>query len=220
MHQGLSATTWKQTMDKIRICHISHLLQNSPGVADWKEAFDLLINSIKEERLNYPDFAKEISDLTNETGSSYSFNDILEEYFDFLENTFSWNEVIDSCDKIIPLFKWEAKSSSEYKYRKGNALLKLKRTEEAKKFNEEWLKDFPDDLYAVTSNILLLISLGELAKALTLTELHLSNDLKCNRITDTFMTAANKLCELTEDENASQQLKEKITEYNKLSELI
>lgn len=218
MNQNLSASSWHDTMEKIRKCHISLIQETTANVKEWKEAFDALISSIKEERINYPEFAQELSDLTDSTGSSYAFNDILEEYFDYLEENKAWEIIIESSDTLINLFKWEAKYPSEYMFRKGDSLLKLDKLQEAKTFGEIWLKEYPNDLYAVASNVFLLITMGESEKALELTDKHLTRELKCNKTSDTFLMAAYRLYEITSDINAKQRIEAKIAAYNEMSE--
>lgn len=218
MNQNLSASSWHDTMEKIRKCHLSLIQETTANVKEWKEAFDALISSIKEERINYPEFAQELSDLTDSTGSSYAFNDILEEYFDYLEENKAWEIIIESSDTLINLFKWEAKYPSEYMFRKGDSLLKLDKLQEAKTFGEIWLKEYPNDLYAVASNVFLLITMGESEKALELTDKHLTRELKCNKTSDTFLMAAYRLYEITSDINAKQRIEAKIAAYNEMSE--
>lgn len=218
MNQNLSASSWHDTMEKIRKCHLSLIQETTANVKEWKEAFEALISSIKEERINYPEFAQELSDLTDSTGSSYAFNDILEEYFDYLEENKAWEIIIESSDTLINLFKWEAKYPSEYMFRKGDSLLKLDKLQEAKTFGEIWLKEYPNDLYAVASNVFLLITMGESEKALELTDKHLTRELKCNKTSDTFLMAAYRLYEITSDINAKQRIEAKIAAYNEMSE--
>ena len=217
MNKDLTAKSWPQTMEKIRTCHLS-LIGTKVKVSEWKEAFDSLVASIKEERKSYPEFASEITDLTDATGSTYDFYDILEEYFDYLEENHSWQLVIDSCDEIMPLFKWDSKKPSEYMFRKGNALEKMGHIEEAEEFGQEWLKKYPDDLYAVASNVFLMIEMKRFDKAEELTKKYLKEDLICDKDSDTFFMAAYRLYEKTDDINAKKRVETKIAEYNKLME--
>ena len=218
MYNDLTAKSWKDTMEKIRKCHLSLIDETKCETKDWKDAFDSLVASIQEERKAYPEFSPEIEDLTKATGSTYEFADILEEYFDHIEEQGDWNDVIDSSEKIIKLFKWTDKFPSEYMYRKGNALEKMGKLDEAEKFGQEWLKQYPEDLYAVASNVFILCEKKELDKAKELTHKYLHDDLMCDKNSDTFFMAAYRLCELTNDINAKQRIEEKIQEYLKFAE--
>ena len=214
MKTDLTAKSWASTMEQIRKCHLSLIGTTNATTEDWKVAFDSLVSSIKEEKISNVDFANEISDLTSATGSSYDFADILEEYFDHLEENCAWQVVIDSCDEIFSLFKWQTKMPSEYMFRKGNALEKLGKLEEAAKFGEEWLSKYPNDLYAVASNVFLMVEMKKFDRAEELTKKYLTDDLVCDKNTDTFFMAAERLYEITDNINAKQRIEKKIAEYN------
>jgi len=217
MYKDLSASSWKETMEKIRICHLSLIGTTKADIEDWRQAFEGLVKSVKEERVNYPEFAEELSQLTEATGSIYDFNDIFEEYFDHLEEKSAWQDVIASCDELVSLFKWNTKQPSEYMFRKGNALEKSGDLKGAKAFGQEWLSKYPTDLYAVASNVFILIELKEYEEADKLTKKYLTDDLICNKTNDTFFMAAYRLCEITKDINAKQRIETKIAEYEKMT---
>nr|MCR4790807.1 hypothetical protein [Treponemataceae bacterium] len=185
---------------------------------DWRAAFEALASSIKEERKAYPEFASEFTDLTETTGSSYDFTDIIEEYFDHLEENKAWQDVIDSSEELVALFKWEKSMPSQFMFRKGNALEKLGRIDEALEFGEEWLKKYPEDLYAVASNVFINVEMKRFEKADALIEKHLREYMICDKKTDTFLMAAYRLYEVTNNINAKQRLEKKINEYKKMTE--
>lgn len=214
MLDDLKCTLWPDVNEAMRKCHLSRVNPASVKEDDWKVAFDLLILAIKEERKLNPSFAAEISELSDATGNEYGFEAILEEYFDHLEEHEEWEEVIASADKIISLFKWEKKLPSEYMFRKGNALEKSKRFDEAEKFGEKWLSEYPYDLYAAASNVFLKIELGKIKEADELTKKYLRDDLQCDNTNDTFFMAAYRLYEITDDINAKQRVEKKMAEYN------
>ncbi len=216
MNKDLVAKSWTATIEKIRQCHLSLIGTVNATTSEWKEAFDSLLNSINEERKVHPEFAPEIPDLTTATGSTYDFADIFEEYFDHLEDKHAWQIVIDSCDEILKAFQWKEKAPSEYMFRKGNALEKMGHIEEAGEFGEEWLKAYPDDLYAVASNIFLMVEMKRYEQADALLKKYLTDDLICDKDTDTFFMAAERLYEITDNINAKQRIAKKIAEYNEM----
>jgi len=213
--KSLTSTTWAATSEKIRKCHLS-LLSDGGNTADWVDAFDSLIDSIKDERKLDPAFSPELGMLTKATGITYDFADILEEYFDHLEESNEWEKVISSCEKIIDLFKWESALPSEYMFRKGNALEKSGRYEEAEAFGKEWLEKYPTDLYGAASNTFLLLELGRVDEAEAITEKYLRDDLICNDDSNTLYMAAYRLYEMTENINAKQRVEKKMAEYQEL----
>nr|MCR4789782.1 hypothetical protein [Treponemataceae bacterium] len=73
MNKDLTAKSWPETMEKIRLCHLSLIGETKADTKDWRAAFEALASSIKEERKAYPEFASEFTDLTETTGSSYDF---------------------------------------------------------------------------------------------------------------------------------------------------
>jgi len=210
----LCSNTWQDTAEAMRKCHLSALSQQEVTLADWKKAFDMLIISIEEERTENKFFSPELANLTEETGCDYDFADILEDYFDYLEDADAWADVIASSEKMLKLFAWESKKPSEYMYRKGNALQKLERYEEAEAFGNEWMEKYPDDLYASASNAFLYLSQGKLDEAKAITEKCLSDELICDNTNDTLFMAAYRLYEMTDNINAKQRVEKKMAEYN------
>ena len=39
MYKDLSASSWKETMEKIRICHLSLIGTTKADIEDWRQAF-------------------------------------------------------------------------------------------------------------------------------------------------------------------------------------
>lgn len=200
-------------MEAVRACHLSLLDAEKADCASWEKAFNALAASIDDERKLDPAFSQELKDLTEASGSSYDFTDILEEYFDFMETNEKWDTVIASCYKIIELFKWEKALPSEYMFRIGNALEKSKRFAEAESFGKDWLDRYPTDLYAAASNVFLMLELKKYDQAEALTEKYLRDDLICDSDTDTFFMAAYRLYEMTDNINAKQRVEKKMAEY-------
>lgn len=220
MTENLNSTLWVDAKEKIRKCHLSALQPQSADVAQWKDAFDALMDAVADERKSVADFAPELYELTAATGFDYDFADIFEEYFDHLEDNEAWQEVIVSCDRILDMFDWRLRAASQYKFRKGNALEHMGKLTEAEEFGKKWLDEDPEDYYAAASNVFLLITMGKIDEAKEITERYLRQDLLCDNTTDTFFMAAYRLYELTDDINAKQRVEKKIAEYNAISEMI
>ncbi len=216
MDKELKSKKWDDAVKKMQACHLSLLNPEDAKSADWKEAFNALVKAIKEERSYNPAFAPELSDLDEATKNTYGFYDILEEYFDFLEEKEDWDDVIESAEEMISLFKWEKKLPSEYMFRKGNALEKARRLNEAEDFGEYWLSHSPQDLYAAASNVFLKAEIGKYDEARAITEKYLRDDLMCDKDSDCFFMAAYRLYELTDDINAKQRIEKKIAEYQEI----
>lgn len=213
MKNELKSISWADTIEAIKKCHLSILDADSANTDDWILAFNQLVDSINDERKLNPEFCPELAALTIETGLDYHFSDILEDYFNFLEEAHQWDAVISSCDTIMELFKWEKSLPSQYMFRKGNALEKSKRFAEAEAFGKEWLEKYPTDLYGVASNVYLMLELNKLSEAQALTQKYLRDDLICDSSSDTFFMAAYRLFEMTDDINAKQRVERKMADY-------
>ena len=216
MNSELKSKKWEPAIAQMHTAHLSLLNPDQAKTSDWTEAFWLLVKAIKEERSYDPAFAPEFADLDAATDTSYDFYDIMEEYFDFLEDQGDWDDVIESAEEMISLFKWEKKLPSEYMFRKGNALEKSRRLNDAEDFGEYWLSHYPQDLYAAASNVYLKCELGKTDEALEITKKYLHDDLICDKDTDSFFMAAYRLFELTDDINAKQRIEKKIAEYQEM----
>ena len=213
MDKNLQSAKWQDAVTKMKDAHLSLLNPDDAKVSDWVDAFNTLVKAIKEERSFDPAFAPELVDLDEATGNVYGFKDILEEYFDFIEEHEAWDDVINSSEEMISLFKWDKKIPSEYMFRKGNALEKSKRLDEAEAFGSFWLEKYPTDLYAAASNVFIKAELGKMDEARAIADKYLKDDLICDDDSDTFFMAAYRLYELTDDINAKQRIEKKITEY-------
>lgn len=213
---NLKSPSWPGAVEQMRKCHLSSIAQETADLKEWKNAFDLLVQVINEEREAEPLFSEEFEMLTEATGCDYDFCEILEEYFDFLEEKEAWEEVIASAETMMDLFAWTRVKPSEYMFRKGNALQKMNRLDEARAFGSQWLKEYPKDLYAAASNVFLLISMNQIDEAKAITEEYLGEDLICDKTTDTFFMAAYRLYELTDNIHAKQRVEKKMAEYNAL----
>lgn len=212
----LNSALWSDATVLIRECHLAHAGIESKSVDEWNKAFSLLMDAIADERKTNIYFAPELKDLNDNTEITYSFIDILEEYFDYLEENSRWEDVIKSANAIIDAFSWNNEKPSEYKFRIGNALEKSGRYDEAETFGKKWLEEYPEDLFAAASNVFLLVELKRFEEAEALTEKYLGPDLICNDTTQTIFMAAYRLYELTDNANAKQRVSQKIAEYNKL----
>ncbi len=220
MKGNLNSSLWTEAKEQIRKCHLSLLQPETAEVKAWKEAFDLLMRAIEEERQTEALFAMELAELTEATGFDYNFEDILEEYFIFLEEREEWETMIASCDKIVDIFSWEKAFPSEFMFRKGDALDRLGRVEEAETFGKQWLESYPEDYFAAASNVFLMISMGKTEEALVLTEQYIRKDLICDKATDTFYMAANRLYEITDNPHAKERVAKKIAEYDAIKAMV
>lgn len=220
MTENLTSTLWTDAKEQIRACHLSQLAPETADLATWKKAFDTLMDAIAGERKSAADFSAELSDLTEASGFDYSFSDILEEYFDHLEEKAAWEMVVESCDRILAMFAWKTMPNSEYMFRKGNALEKLGKIAEAEAFGRKWLEEAPEDYYAAASLVFLLITEGKIEEAEEITGQYLRSDLVCDSKTDTFFMAAYRLYELTDNAYAKQRVEQKIAEYNAIAGIV
>lgn len=220
MKKELKSSKWLDAKEMIRKCHLSQLNSEETSISEWKLAFDTLMLALKDERAMEPEFAKEVSELTKDTGFDYDFEDILEEYFDYIEAKEEWALVIESCDQMLENFAWKNALPSEYKFRKGNALESDGQIKAAEAFGKAWLEEYPEDYYAAASNVFLMIAMGKIEEAEELTNNYLRNDLICDSKTDTFFMAAYRLYEITDNIYAKQRVEKKLAEYNAISEAI
>lgn len=214
MKSSLKCELWSFTLAQIQKCHLSLLNGDSKYDDSWNNAFNNLIVCIRNERKFNDSFAVDISFLTEETGISYDFVEIFEEYFDYLENNKEWDLVVVSAYNLLDTFIWKKTKPSEYLFRIGNAYLQENKLEEAQVFGKRWLEKYPNDLYGVASNAFLLAKLGKEKEALELTNKYLPDDLRCNNEDDSLFLAATRLFELTDDPYAKERINKKIFEYN------
>lgn len=209
----LKSKLWPTVIENIRKCHLSTISGEGVEQDKWITAFDDIFVALYEERKLHSAFAPELGFLTEDIGISYDIQEVLEEYFDMLEDNNRWDDVVASCEKLLTSFVWRKTKPSQYYFRKGNALLKSGKIEEAKVFGEKWLKDFPNDLFAAASNSFLLLELGKEEEAGELARKYLGDEYKDKSAKDSVYMAAVRLLELTNGPWAKDRVAKKIAEY-------
>ncbi len=73
----------------------------------------------------------ELYQLDEETDYAYDIQGWLEDYLDDLDMRESKEELLEVCDELIGMFRWEEEKPSDIRFLKSAALKSLGRTEEA-----------------------------------------------------------------------------------------
>lgn len=215
MAKVLTSADWTKAGEKLRESKLS-TLGDSAASNSWDEAFKFVVSAVKEERIKDASFAANLCQLDEDTDYQYDLLEMLEKYFDHFEALGQWEKVVEDCNTVIRLFAWKEDMPSQFMFRKGNALEKMKRYDEAEAFGQDWLEEYPDDLYAAASNVYLMLALKKYAEAEKLTKKYLREDLVCDDKSDTFLMAAYRLYEMTNDINAKQRVEKKMADYHNL----
>lgn len=85
----------------------------------------------------------ELYQLDEETDYAYDIQGWLEDYLDDLDMRESKEKLLEVCDELIGMFRWEEEKPSDIRFLKSAALKSLGRAEEAAAFCKKWLAEEP-----------------------------------------------------------------------------
>ena len=117
---------WKKFGELTRKCYMD-LAGLEKSLNCWDEAFEALKEAVAAERREEPEYAAELYALDEETDYEYDVQGWLEDYLDDLDMRESKEKLLEVCDELIGLFRWEEEKPSDIKFLKVSALKSLDR---------------------------------------------------------------------------------------------
>lgn len=122
----------------------------------WHEAFDVLMDVIESERKADKDFARELGDLEKLTDFKFNIEGLVLDYLDRLWKVGDYEKICVNGNRIIDAFDWHIESSSAFRIKVVNALIKMGKKDEAAQYCREWMEAEPEDVNAVITKKALL----------------------------------------------------------------
>ena len=194
---------WKKFGELTGKCYMS-LAGVEKSLNCWDEAFEALKEAVAAERKEEPEYAAELYELDEETDYEYDVQGWLEDYLDDLDMRESKKKLLEVCDELIGLFRWEEEKPSDIRFLKASALRDLGRAEEAAAFCEKWLAREPDDYMAVAAGIY---------AAEGLIRQHIHEDTKCTDENDILFTAAAIYYKAAGKKEEEERIQKELDEY-------
>ena len=184
----------------------------------WQQAFELLIEIIREERQENPNFASEIEMVDDVTDYEYDIQGWLEDCFDEIDMRGEYEILLKMCDDLLTMFSWPDYTGSDLKFRKSSALESLGRKDEAVKYCKEWIRKEPENITAATAGVYAYIKTKEFDEAEKLVDQFIFDKTECSDENDIMFTAASRLYEAEGKRKEKKQIDKAIQKYEEYLE--
>lgn len=205
---------WK-TFDKLlNKCH-SHVIGEEKDGNCWKQAFDLLLEIVHEERKENPAFAPELEMLEEAADYEYDIQGWLETCLDEMDREEEQETLLNMCERLLCCFGWPEYTGSDLKFRKVAALRKLGQTKKAAAYCKEWVRKEPENIVAAAVCIYALIETKEFAAAEELAGRFIFNSAPCSGENEIVFAAASKLYEAEGKREEKEWIDKAICDYEK-----
>ena len=179
----------------------------------WMQAFELLLEIVREERQAVPNYAPNLEWLDDATDYEYDIQGWLEDCLDEVDMKEDYNTLLNMCDTLLDMFGWPEYTGSDLKTRKAVTLAALGRKEEAAAFCEKWLKKEPENIVAATANVYAYLGIQKFEEAEKLVDEFIPDKTQCTEENDFMFMAAQTLYMVTKQEQKRESIEKAMQEF-------
>lgn len=205
---------WKQFSKLTEKCY-SNLIGADKDGSCWVQAFELLMEIVREERQANPNYASELEMLEDVMDYEYDIQGWLEDCLDELDMREEQEALLKMCDTLLDMFGWPEYTGSDIKMRKAAAMAALGQKKESAEFCEKWLQKEPENIVAATSGVYAYIEVRDFEEAEKLVERFIWDKSKCTDENDIMFMAASTLYQVTGKKKEKKVIDKAIKEYEK-----
>ena len=205
---------WKKFDRLTQTCY-SNMAQGISDIDTWNAGFDLLQEIISNGRAENPDFAKELYLLDDETDYSHDVQGWLEDYLDELDVYEIYPKLEAVCRKLLKLFTWEKEYPSEIRFLLASAMGNQGKTQEARKYCEDWEADEKDNPLAAAALIYAKIREKDYEGAEEVVRRYIAEDTECTEENDVIFTAALRLYKESGQKEMEKKIDDALEQYDK-----
>lgn len=206
---------WKEFQKRTGECYLN-LAETKKDISCWNRAFDILKEIVAEERDHEPGYGTELYLLDEGTDYQYDVQGWLEDYLDEVDMQEEYGKLVEVCDELLGMFRWEEWRPSDIKFRKASALGALGKNEAASAFCKKWLAEEPDNIWAVTAGVYADIALRDMEAAGRLIGQYIQEETICTEENDILFAAASVYYQITGDQEKKQKIDWKLEAYDEL----
>lgn len=181
----------------------------------WKQAFELMMEIIREERQNNPNYAPDLMQLDDATEYEYDILGWLEDCLDEMGIQEDYSSLLQMCDTLLEEFDWPEYTGSDIKFQKAVALGVLHREQEAVKFCERWINAEPENVVAAAAGVTAYITINNLAAAEQLIDRFIPDKSQCSEENDIMFMAASALYQVMGRKKEKIQVEKAMKAYEK-----
>lgn len=181
----------------------------------WLQAFELLMEIVREERQVNSDFAPELEKLDDAMDYAYDIQNWLEDCLNELEMRKDYPTLLFMCDTLLNEFGWPEYTGSEIKFRKSAALKHLGQEKEAVTFCEKWIAKEPENIVAATAGVYIYIDVKNYEKAEQLIDRFIQDKSLCEDENDIMFIAASQFYQVMGKKKEWEQIEKALKAYEK-----
>lgn len=208
---------WKQFSKLTEKCYNNMIGAEKDGSC-WGQAFELLMEIVREERQTNPNYASELEMLEEVTDCEYDIQGWLEDCLDELDMREEHRTLLKMCDDLLDMFGWPEYTGSDIKMRKAAVMAALGQKKESAEFCKMWLQKEPENIVAATAGVYAFIEVKAFEEAEKLVERFIWDKSKCTDENDIMFTAASTLYQVTGQKKEKRVIDKAMKEYEKYLE--
>ena len=163
----------------------------------WEQAFELLMEIVREERAQNPNYAPELELLDDATDYAYDIQGWLEDCLDEIDMRENYKTLLNMCNSLLEMFGWPEYTDSDIKFRKAAVMARLGQKKEAVDFCEKWIQKETENLVAACAGVYAFIEVKAFEKADKLVEQFIPDKTQCSEENDMMFVAASTLYQVT-----------------------
>lgn len=177
-------------------CYLNMIGAEKDGSC-WEQAFELLMEIIREEREQNPNYAPELELLDDATDYAYDIQGWLEDCLDEIDMRENYKALLNMCNSLLDMFGWPEYTDSDIKFRKAAVMARLGQKKEAVDFCEKWIQKEPENLIAACAGVYAFIEVKAFEEADKLVEQFIPDKTQCSEENDMMFVAASTLYQVT-----------------------
>lgn len=163
----------------------------------WEQAFELLMEIVREERAQNPNYSPELELLDDATDYVYDIQGWLEDCLDEIDMRENYKALLNMCNSLLDMFGWPEYTDSDIKFRKAAVMARLGQKKEAVDFCEKWIQKEPENLIAACAGVYAFIEVKAFEEADKLVEQFIPDKTQCSEENDMMFVAASTLYQVT-----------------------
>lgn len=205
---------WKK-FDKLTGKCYENMIGAEKDGSCWSQTFELLLEIVREERQEDPNYASQLEMLEEATDYEYDILGWLTDCLDEIDMRDDHATLLKMCDGLLNTFDWPEYTGSDIKFQKSIALRELGKTKESAEFCKKWVQKEPENVAAATAAVYALIAVKEFEEANQLVDLFVLDKTQCSDENEIMFTAASKLYEAEGKRKEKKVIDKAIKEYEK-----
>lgn len=179
----------------------------------WEQAFELLMEIVREEREQNPNYVPELEMLDDATDYEYDIQGWLEDCLDEVEMRGNYKAVLNMCDNLLNMFGWPEYTGSDIRFRKAAAMAQLDQKKGAAEFCKKWIQKEPENIIAACAGVYAFIEVKAFEEAEKLVEQFILDKSQCSEENDMMFVAASTLYQVTGKKKEKKVVDKAMKEY-------